>query len=225
MLGSSRLSNANEITYDVEEFNEDEESRDGDEDVQLLAQTIHREIGRLASRAALLKHAEGKNQQASGRNRDSEHSVDGLGDAAPHQHVGGGHAAAGAEDDAQNGTHLHHHLQQDVGPGLLQDAGAVPDAAEEAQAELPAELPQQVCVGGAAEAGGGVQDAAALLLFVLLSSLKELEQVHCKFYNELGRVLVKDFVPVQQADDLCGEADEDAPSSVPQDMGECSPPV
>lgn len=82
------------------------------------------------------------------------------------------------------------------------------------------------CVwGGAAEAGGGVQDAAALLLFVLLSSLKELEQVHCKFYNELGRVLVKDFVPVQQADDLCGEADEDAPSSVPQDMGECSPPV
>lgn len=49
VLGSSRLSNANEITYDVEEFNDDEESRDGDEDLQVLGQTIHREIGMLAS--------------------------------------------------------------------------------------------------------------------------------------------------------------------------------
>lgn len=75
------------------------------------------------------------------RSRDSERSVDGLGDVAPHQHVGGRHAAAGAEDDAQNRTHLHHHLQQNGCPGLLQDARAVPDTAEEAQAKLPAELP------------------------------------------------------------------------------------
>lgn len=75
------------------------------------------------------------------RNRDSEHSVDRLGDVVPHQHVGGRHAAAGAEDDAQNRTHLHHHIQQDGRPGLLQDARAVPDTAEEAQAKLQAELP------------------------------------------------------------------------------------
>lgn len=52
VLGSSRLSNADEITYDVEEFNDDEESRDADEDLQV--QTIHREIGTLASKTALL---------------------------------------------------------------------------------------------------------------------------------------------------------------------------
>lgn len=81
------------------------------------------------------------------------------------------------------------------------------------------------CVCAAAEAGGGTQDALALLLFVLPSSLKELEQIYCKFYNELGRILVKDFVPVQQADEFSGEPDEDAPSFGPQDMGKCSRPV
>lgn len=75
------------------------------------------------------------------RLRDSQRSVDGLGDVASHQHVGGGHAAAGAEDDAQDRTHLHHHIQQNGRPGLLQDARAVPDTAEEAQAKLQAELP------------------------------------------------------------------------------------
>lgn len=73
--------------------------------------------------------------------RDPEHSVDRPGDFAPHQHVGGRHPAAGAEDDAQNRTHLHHHIQQNGCPGLLQDAGAVPDAAKEAQVKLQAELP------------------------------------------------------------------------------------
>lgn len=43
VLGSSRVSNASEITYDVEEFNDDEESRDDDEDLQV--QTIQREVG------------------------------------------------------------------------------------------------------------------------------------------------------------------------------------
>lgn len=54
VLGSSRLSNANEITYDVEEFNDDEESRDGDEDLQVLGQTIQREVGMPAAKTALL---------------------------------------------------------------------------------------------------------------------------------------------------------------------------
>lgn len=61
VLGSSRLSSANEITYDVEELNDDEESRDGDEDLQVLGQTIPREIGTLASKPALLRHAKKKN--------------------------------------------------------------------------------------------------------------------------------------------------------------------
>lgn len=57
VLGSSHLSKANEITYDVEELNDDEESRDGDEDLQVLGQTIHREVGMLVSKTALLNHA------------------------------------------------------------------------------------------------------------------------------------------------------------------------
>lgn len=77
----------------------------------------------------------------------------------------------------------------------------------------------------AEEVGGGIQDALDLLLFVFPSSLKELEQVYCKFYNELGRILVKDFVPVQQADEVSGEPEDDFPSFVPQDMGKCSPRV
>lgn len=55
VLGSSRLSNASEITYEVEELNDDEESRDGDEDLQVLGQTIPREVGKLPSKAALLR--------------------------------------------------------------------------------------------------------------------------------------------------------------------------
>lgn len=161
VLGSSRLSNANEITYDAEELNDDEESRDGDEDPQVLGHTVHRDVGMLASRTALLNRPFSffamQNNHPSDADRDSEHSLDRLGDAVPHQHVGGGHAAAGAEDDAQNRTYLHHHIQQDGRPGLLQDAGAVPDTAEEAQAELQAELPQQVCLWQ--EAGAAIQGA------------------------------------------------------------------
>lgn len=54
VLGSSRMSNASEITYDVEEFNDEEESRDGDEDLQVLGQAIQREVGMPATRTALL---------------------------------------------------------------------------------------------------------------------------------------------------------------------------
>lgn len=53
VLGSSRRSNASEITYDVEEFNDDEESRDGDEDLQLLGQAVQREAGTPAAETAL----------------------------------------------------------------------------------------------------------------------------------------------------------------------------
>lgn len=72
---------------------------------------------------------------------------------------------------------------------------------------------------------GRIRDADELLLFVPPSSLKELEQVHCKFYNELGRILVKDFVPVQQAEEPSGELEEDFSSFTPQDVGKCSTPV
>ncbi|XP_061570539.1 uncharacterized protein zgc:113263 isoform X2 [Cololabis saira] len=50
------------------------------------------------------------------------------------------------------------------------------------------------------------------------NNLKGLEQVRCKFYNELGRILVKNFQPV--VDEVAGEAeDSDFPSYSNQDMG------
>ena len=45
VLGSSAPSTTNEITYDVEEINDDDESQDGDEDLQFLGQTSRIEIG------------------------------------------------------------------------------------------------------------------------------------------------------------------------------------
>ena len=39
-------------------------------------------------------------------------------------------------------------------------------------------------------------------------SLKGHEQVKCKFYNELGRILVKDFASVLQLDEVSEEAED-----------------
>lgn len=51
-------------------------------------------------------------------------------------------------------------------------------------------------------------------------SLRGEEQVHCKFYNELGRVLVNDFKPVPQLDEAPGQAEErDFNSSSRRDTG------
>lgn len=57
-------------------------------------------------------------------------------------------------------------------------------------------------------------------LLVPPCSIKGEEQVKCKFYNELGRILVKDFTPVPQLDELAGEPeDNDFPSFSHQDIG------
>lgn len=39
-------------------------------------------------------------------------------------------------------------------------------------------------------------------------SLRGHEQVECKFYNELGRVLVKNFMPTTQLGDVPGESED-----------------
>lgn len=50
--------------------------------------------------------------------------------------------------------------------------------------------------------------------------MKGLEHVECKFYNELGRILVKDFSPVPQLDEIPGEPEDvDFPSFSHQDIG------
>lgn len=83
--------------------------------------------------------------------------MDGCGDLGPHQDVGRRFRPAGAENNAPDGKHLLRHLQQDVQSRFLQDAGAVPDAAEEGQIRLQAVLPEQVRTRAATEGKGGTK--------------------------------------------------------------------
>lgn len=58
--------------------------------------------------------------------------------------------------------------------------------------------------------------------------MKGRERVECKFYNELGRILVKDFTLVPQVDEMPGEPeDSDFPAFSHQDVGKlkCSLPT
>lgn len=48
ILGSSAPSTANEITYDIEEINDEDESQDGDEELQFLGHTSRLEIGTMS---------------------------------------------------------------------------------------------------------------------------------------------------------------------------------
>lgn len=48
ILGSSASSAVPEITYDVEEIIDEDESQDGDDDLQFIGQTGHLEIGTMS---------------------------------------------------------------------------------------------------------------------------------------------------------------------------------
>lgn len=147
-------------------------------------------------------------------------------DIGPHQDVGRGLGPAGAQDNAPHRKHLLGHLQQDVQPRFLQDAGAVPDEAEEGEVRLQAVLPEQVGVQAGLQMAGTRRSLSGLLLHTSsscclpLRSLRGEEQVYCKFYNELGRVLVNEFQPVLHLDEAAGGAEErDFNSSSQRDTG------
>lgn len=58
------------------------------------------------------------------------------------------------------------------------------------------------------------------LFFLSFLSLKGHEQVQCKFYNELGSILVKDFRSMMQLDDISVKDDDgDFPSYSHQKIG------
>lgn len=86
-------------------------------------------------------------------------------------------------------------------------------------------LPKQVRVFTAEEGQGKKKIWVLLTHFcspaVSRCSLKVQEQVHCKFYNELGRILVKDFEPVPHLDEVQGEPEEhNCSSGIPsRDIG------
>lgn len=57
-------------------------------------------------------------------------------------------------------------------------------------------------------------------LLISRRSLRGQEQVECKFYNELGSLLVKDFAAVPEMEEIPGEPeDNDSPPFSHQDNG------
>lgn len=225
VLGSSRLSSANEITYDVEELNDDEESRDGDEDLQVLGQAVHREVGKLASRTALFFSFVFFSKINAGLMGTGTRSIPWT-DSETLFLIN-----TWGEDTLQQELRMTHrtgHIFTIISNKMAaQGFSRTPEQCQTRLKRLKLNFRQSYhnkCVCGGRRRWSR-RDAGASLLLLLPSSLKELEQVYCKFYNELGRVLVKDFVPAQQADDLSGDPEEDVPSFVPPDMGKFPPRV
>lgn len=102
----------------------------------------------------------------------------------------------------------------------------MPDEVKKAEIELQAVLPKQVCVLGVErvkEKFSICKPSISALLLSLHCSLKGQEQVQCKFYNELGRILVKDFPSVPQLEEIPGEPEErNFPAYTHPDMGKLS---
>lgn len=102
----------------------------------------------------------------------------------------------------------------------------MPDEVKKAEIELQAVLPKQVCVLGVErvkEKFSICKPNISALLLSLHCSLKGQEQVQCKFYNELGRILVKDFPSVPQLEEIPGEPEErNFPAYTHPDMGKLS---
>lgn len=155
--------------------------------------------------------------------RKEKCAMDRLGDLGLHQHLGSRQNATGSERREQNWTHFFHHIQPAGLPGLLPNTWAVPDEAEATQIRLQAVLPKQVCITHFSADDGNLWAFVVLftcLLFLFLNcSLRGHEQVRCKFYNELGRILVKDFESLMQLDEMSLEAEEFPPY---QEMGKVS---
>lgn len=86
-------------------------------------------------------------------------------------------------------------------------------------------LPKQVCEFAAqlTEKENATFSIDSLFVFFCLlfsfCSLREQEQNECKFYNELGQFLVKDFTPVPQMNKMTEEYDDDFSAFSQQDTG------
>lgn len=97
----------------------------------------------------------------------SKNAMDRLGDFGPHQHLGCWQNAAGTERREQNLPHFHHHIQPAGLPGLLPNARAVPDEAEETQIQLQAVLPKQVGVARVRADDRNLWELLTLFIYLL----------------------------------------------------------
>ncbi|XP_005451753.1 uncharacterized protein zgc:113263 isoform X1 [Oreochromis niloticus] len=168
VLGSSASLAVPEITYDVEEIVDEDESRDGDDDLQFIGQTGHLEIGTrsvpwtdLETLALINTWGEDKMQQE------------------------------------LRGMHRTGHIFSIISNKMAtQGFSRTPEQCQTRLKRLKSNFRQ-----------------------CYQNNLKGQEQVQCKFYNELGRILVKDFPSVPQLEEIPGEPEErDFPAYTHPDM-------
>ncbi|XP_038594975.1 uncharacterized protein zgc:113263 [Micropterus salmoides] len=168
ILGSSAPSAVPEVTYDVEEVIDEEESHDGDDDMQFLGHTSGLEIGTrsvpwtdLETLTLINMWGEDKSQQE------------------------------------LRGTHRMGHVFSNISNKMAaQGFSRTPEQCQTRLKRVKSSFRQ-----------------------CYQNNMKGQERVECKFYNELGRILVKDFSSMQQLDEIPGEAeDNDFPSFSHQDI-------
>ncbi|KAM7378208.1 hypothetical protein PAMA_013214 [Pampus argenteus] len=170
VLGSSASSAVPEVTYDIEEVVDEDESQDGDEDLQFLSHTSHQEIGTrsvpwtdVETLALINMWGEDKMQQT------------------------------------LRGMHRTGHIFSTISNKLATQGFS--RTAEQCQTRL--------------------KRVKSNFRQCYESNLKGQEQVQCKFYDELARILVKDLPSVPQSDEIPGEpedGDDDLPAYSCQDI-------
>ncbi|XP_017270412.1 uncharacterized protein zgc:113263 [Kryptolebias marmoratus] len=162
ILSSSAPSAAAEVTYDVEEVIDEDESQDGDEDLQFISQTGQLEIGTRSVPWTDLETLALINIWGADKMQLELRGVNRTG-----------------------------HIFSTIS-GQLASLGfsRTPEQCQTRLKRLKSSFRQ-----------------------CYQNNLKGQEQVRCKFYNELGRILVKDFESLMQLDEMSLEAEDFPPYS------------
>ncbi|KAM3588282.1 uncharacterized protein V6R79_025364 [Siganus canaliculatus] len=168
VLGSSSTSAISEIAYDVEEVADEEESQDGDDDLQFVGRTNQLEVGTRSVPWTDLETLTLINTWAEGK------------------------------------------LQQDL-RGLPRTGNLFSIVSKKMAALGFSRTPEQCQTR--------LKRLKSTFRQCYQNNMKGLEQVECKFYNELGRILVKDFPLLPQLEEPPEEPeDDDFPSFSQQDI-------
>ncbi|XP_068163009.1 uncharacterized protein zgc:113263 isoform X2 [Antennarius striatus] len=154
ILGSSSSSPMPELTYDVEEIVNEDESRDDDDDLQFLGQTSRVEIG---------------TRSVPWSDLETLTLIKTWGDDTIQQELRGMHKTGHVFSVISNKMSSH-------------GFSRTPEQCQTRLKRVKSHFRQ-----------------------CYQHNISEQEQVKCKFYNELGQILVKDFTPMPHLDELAGE--------------------
>ncbi|CAJ1054906.1 uncharacterized protein zgc:113263 [Xyrichtys novacula] len=162
ILGSSAPSAFPEVSYDVEEMNDEELPQDADDDLQFVGQTSQLEIG---------------TRSVPWTDLETLTLINTWGEERMQQELRGNKGSG----------HIFFVVSNKM---AAQGFSRTPEQCQTRLKRLRSSFRQ-----------------------CYQNNLKGEEQVQCKFYNELGRILVKDFLPVPQGEEMSSEEPpEDIPS-------------